>query len=786
MLPDQERLYAAWALVRWYGAKGLWTKAQELLSLLRGADSRYFFHRPLPLVEIDALMRLRVFDVARVRIDALLTQWPDNHDLRLARANMLADGGGCETDRLAAINEVFRSAGLRPLERREPRESLSLDNLVVGARERGGDSVPRRPLVSVLVPAFNAQATLPAALESLLSQDWPALEILVIDDASTDKTADIADGYAALDKRMRVLRRPFCEGAYAARNSGLCEARGEFITVHDADDWAHPEKIEQQVEHLVSNPDVVACTSHWVRCTDKLEFGAWRIESGWIERNISSLMFRRSVFDDLGYWDRVRAGADSEFFHRVVRAYGEHAVSDVLAGVPLSFGRTGFGSLTTSGDTHIRTAVAGVRKAYLDAAVCWHRSATDSRSLHLPDLPDARPFSIPASLSVDVREFDGRARFRSDQQNILLVAHAWLPQLFGAECCFLDLVDGFASLGANVFVAVPALGSDEHLSVLLTNAVKVSVLPYSWWQQGRELWRSAKANFRHLIGGANIDLVYANTAVLWEPLLAARACGVRTVVHVHELPETDRALCATLKAEPEAVRQHVVGLADNLVATSARVACWLDVPERTALVPNTFDPALSELPSRFGNGFHVALVSSNIPKKGLADFVEMARHILESGVSDISCLLIGPDNLHVEELKVQQAQGQVPENVRFAGFARSPTEAIAQADVVVNLSHVEEGFGRSVLEAMAGGRPVVCYEWGALPDLVIDGETGFLVPFGNPRAVAERVLELYRDSELRRGMGKAARRRAMQNFGRDVFLRKLRRGVMSSMGEKRA
>jgi glycosyltransferase involved in cell wall biosynthesis len=785
-LPEQERLYAAWALVRWYGAQGDWPAAKPFLPILHQADSRYFFHQPLSLVEIDALIRRGSYDEARERIEVASTKYPEWHDVRLARANLLAAEKGSDTDRLAAINEIFALALLRPLQRLDIESSLTIDNLCVGPSDRGVEDASRRPLVSVLVPAFNARGTLPTALEALRNQDWRELEILVIDDCSTDDAAEVAESFAKRDARIRVIRRQFCEGPSAARNAGLHHARGEIITVHDADDWSHPEKIGRQVQYLLGNPEVAACMSHWVRCTEDLVFGAWRIESGWIERNISSLMFRRAVFEDLGYWDRVGAGADSELLQRIIRAYGERSVSDVLPGVPLSFGRTGGKSLTASSETHIRTFVSGVRKAYLDAAEGWHRGAQDTKSLYLPEFPETRPFWIPRIMSVDVREFQGGAQVRPDRANILLVAHSWSTQLFGAERCFIDLVRGFTAVGVNVFVALPEAGSDEHRSTLLQSVVKLFALPYFWWRGERPAGARAEANFRQLIRGLNVNLVYANTSVLYEPLLAARACGVRTAVHVHELPDSDPDLRDVLKAEPEAIRQHVIGLADNLIATSERVASWLGAPERTLIIPNTFDEALLELPQRSGPDFHVAMLSSNTPKKGLADFMEMARYFSELGVAEITCLLIGPENAHVEALRDQQPVGRIPENVRFTGLVSSPVEAIAQADVVVNLSHVEESFGRTVLEAMAGARPVVCYERGALPELVLNRETGFLVPFGNTRDAAERVLELYRDSDLRRKLGEAARRRAARHFSRDIFEEKLKRAMESFVGQKSA
>jgi glycosyltransferase involved in cell wall biosynthesis len=97
------------------------------------------------------------------------------------------------------------------------------------------------------------------------------------------------------------------------------------------------------------------------------------------------------------------------------------------------------------------------------------------------------------------------------------------------------------------------------------------------------------------------------------------------------------------------------------------------------------------------------------------------KNILENEQADdsrIRMLLIGPDNAHIQELK---NRGSLPENIVFSGYAPSPSEALARANMVLNLSNFEETFGRTVLEAMAAGRPFprrtsnVLLSWKALP-----------------------------------------------------------------------
>lgn len=109
------------------------------------------------------------------------------------------------------------------------------------------------PLVSVVIPAYNAAATLPATLDSVLAQTYPRIEIIVVDDGSRDGTPDVLARYAP---RVRGVRQDN-GGLAAARNAGLAAARGEFIALLDADDLCEPERIGAQAALLFGRPDIV-------------------------------------------------------------------------------------------------------------------------------------------------------------------------------------------------------------------------------------------------------------------------------------------------------------------------------------------------------------------------------------------------------------------------------------------------------------------------------------------------------------------------------------------------
>ena len=118
--------------------------------------------------------------------------------------------------------------------------------------------VDTRPLVSVVVPVFDGEAFLRESLESILAQTHRSLEVIVMDDASTDSSAGIAAEVAARDARVRVHSQPGNVGQFANVNSGIGRARGEFVAVFHADDVYEPELVAREVAFLEAHPDAAA------------------------------------------------------------------------------------------------------------------------------------------------------------------------------------------------------------------------------------------------------------------------------------------------------------------------------------------------------------------------------------------------------------------------------------------------------------------------------------------------------------------------------------------------
>ena len=107
-------------------------------------------------------------------------------------------------------------------------------------------------LVSVIVPVYNAEARLSRCVESILKQDWPALEVILVDDGSRDGSGALMDEFARRDSRVKVVHKPN-GGVSSARNRGLEEARGAYIQVADADDWLPLEATKLLVREMESS-----------------------------------------------------------------------------------------------------------------------------------------------------------------------------------------------------------------------------------------------------------------------------------------------------------------------------------------------------------------------------------------------------------------------------------------------------------------------------------------------------------------------------------------------------
>lgn len=383
--PYLKRL-AAWELVLWYANDESVQGAKKALTYINhaadGEKDRDQLRR-IAIMEAECYGKINEHEKARQAIQQALEN--DLHpDLYLALANI-------ETDierRLHWLNKVYAYYELQPI------TFSSLDHPTYDHLQMKEQAikVKKNQKVTVLLPAYNAGEGLKVAVDSILSQTWENLELIIIDDCSTDHTLDIARHYEEKDSRVIVTSTGTNSGPYVARNIGLEKASGDYITVNDADDWSHEQKIEVQARHLNENPHIIANTSAHARLTEQLTLYRRGTPGRYLFPNMSSIMFRRKeVCDKLGSWDSVRFAADGEFKRRLLRAFGEESFVDLQSG-PLSLPRQSVSSLTASSAFGYHGFFMGVRKEYVESFEHYYKKA---KTLYYPFPQTERLYPVP-------------------------------------------------------------------------------------------------------------------------------------------------------------------------------------------------------------------------------------------------------------------------------------------------------------------------------------------------------------------------------------------------------
>lgn len=193
--------------------------------------------------------------------------------------------------------------------------------------------------VSVLMPTYNAEKYLSEAVESILNQTFSDFELIVIDDASKDKTCSILESYH--DSRIKILQGP-CRGIAAALNLGLDNAKGEYVARMDADDISLPRRFEKQVKFLDIHPEIGLCSTLAMMFTkdgDYQLFGTKHLEHmGLIDQLYDTVvchptvMFRRELFNHYGlrYNESFKVAEDQELWTRALRVTKFYGIQEML------------------------------------------------------------------------------------------------------------------------------------------------------------------------------------------------------------------------------------------------------------------------------------------------------------------------------------------------------------------------------------------------------------------------------------------------------------------------
>jgi glycosyltransferase involved in cell wall biosynthesis len=293
-----------------------------------------------------------------------------------------------------------------------------------------------------------------------------------------------------------------------------------------------------------------------------------------------------------------------------------------------------------------------------------------------------------------------------------------------------------------------------------------------------------------LMRGQGFDIVHTHTSKAGiVGRLAAKAAGVPIVVHtVHGFPFHEG--MSGIKEHTYALIERFAALFCDLLLSQSSEDIELAsryricLPDKILYLGNGIDldqfdparvqkgrPALQALRKDFQIGQHTVLMIAELqPRKAGGDFLRAAEHVL-SMLPHVRFLLVGDGPLK-DRLEMMVNDLGLKGKVLMPGFRQDIPELLALTDVYV-LSSISEGMPRSVIEAMAMGKPVVATNVRGTREVVEHGKTGLLVPARKPEALATAIVQVLQDKERATEMGQAGRNRAEKYFDENLVFERI-------------
>ena len=274
----------------------------------------------------------------------------------------------------------------------------------------------RNPLVSVIMTTFNAEKTILWALNSILNQDYKNIEVVVVDDSSDDNTFELVRSLSKNDERVRCYRLPKNRGTYFCKNLGILQSKGEYIAFQDSDDYSHPGRIRLQLWRILSTKSAATRCSyvrHSASDGTLVYVNGAPFSLGYI-----TLLVRRSVFREIGYFDCARKAADDEFIRRLKKYSGDKSIDDFsLPAYVALYERNSLISDSASfeNETGLKFSLSADRASYLNEFEKFHSWIFSKESNRIADFFQFPPNEIYILKSDSILSFS--------EEEIKLIPH---------------------------------------------------------------------------------------------------------------------------------------------------------------------------------------------------------------------------------------------------------------------------------------------------------------------------------------------------------------------------
>ncbi len=327
---------ASRSLARWHYVSEDWDRVAQCLDTMH--DLSPAKERERLLIMIDTLTRRGEVVAAYELALAFQTEIEQNTtDILLLRANLSSYRKGAVFDSAVPIdwiNKIYLAAGLTTYTPTDERV-LNLTNLSVEGSEFttwGGDL---GALVSVILPLGPSTAPNTHSLQSLLAQAWRNIEVLVT--GARKDIQNLSNQMSSVPDNVKFVETAPGQSLASMLNSALVQAKGEFVTIQNPDQIAHPEKIAAQVNGFRSNKIMsVTCSQALIESTGQIR-GVWSPGFSMTAKSVETAMYRTEAVMQLGGWDPVNSTPVHLMHWRLTQAWGDKSVSTVSDSIPLLF-----------------------------------------------------------------------------------------------------------------------------------------------------------------------------------------------------------------------------------------------------------------------------------------------------------------------------------------------------------------------------------------------------------------------------------------------------------------
>lgn len=263
------------------------------------------------------------------QIEAAIAPQPHPNFLTLNRPKedehlLIANANNSARGKLESLNAFFKEKKMLPVTLKDAEQAFNINNL---SSPPEALPVKKAPYVSVIMTVYNGEEFIRSAALSILHQIGVKVELIIIDDGSTDGTWRAIDALVQqYPGQVHAKKLPENIGTYKAKNIALNMCTGDYIAFQDADDWSHPQRLAHSIAWIRSSPNRVAATCRYVRLDTNARFyspGVWPLHQ-W---SPNTLVFRRLiVLRKIGKFEEVRAGADTEYFERIRLIFGDQYI----------------------------------------------------------------------------------------------------------------------------------------------------------------------------------------------------------------------------------------------------------------------------------------------------------------------------------------------------------------------------------------------------------------------------------------------------------------------------